>query len=94
MPKSAKPVATATTAHVTNTPELAAWVREALEGLPAIVTIAEAARVLRMSGRNVRRLIAVGRIQSLKVCTGPGAGRVLFARSEVARFLESLAVAA
>ncbi len=55
MPKSAKPVATRTNADAT--PEPAAWVREALEGLPAIVTIAEAARVLRMSGRNVRRLI-------------------------------------
>lgn len=68
-----------------------AWVSDVLTDVAPILTLLEVAKLLRMSERNVRRLVSIGRIHSIKVSSGPGASRVLFARGEIARLLEEMA---
>jgi len=67
------------------------WVQDVLTNLPALVTTSEAAKVLRMSSRNVSRLLARGQLSSVRTGFG-GSSRVLIARVEIARFLRHLEV--
>lgn len=54
---------------------------------PARLTLKEAADMMRCSQRNVRRLLATGRLRSAKLSTG-GSSRVLIARSDIERLLQ------
>lgn len=64
-------------------------INEIEASLPALATANEAARALRMSGRNLRRLIVAGRITALRAQES-GSSRVLIPRAEVGRYLRSL----
>ncbi len=66
------------------------WLADVLANVRPISTIEEASALLRISTRNLRRLISLGRLHPLKVAEG-GASRVLFARAELGRFLETMA---
>ena len=66
------------------------WISEAVAALKPLATLNEASAVLRTSPRNLRRLIASGRIQSLRA-TDTGSSRVLIPRAEVARYLRTIA---
>ena len=54
--------------------------------LPRFLTRCEVADLLRISERTVRRMESEGRLRSLKLTPGR-AGRVLFRREEVLRFV-------
>ena len=54
--------------------------------LPPFLTRCEVAELLRISERTVRRFEADGRLRSLKLTPGR-AGRVLFRREELQRFV-------
>lgn len=58
-------------------------VTEALAQLPPFCTIAEAATVLRVSTRNIRRKIACGRLRGTRLVLGPGSSRVLIPRGDI-----------
>jgi excisionase family DNA binding protein len=67
----------------------ASWIADAVAGLQPLATAAETCAVLRTSSRNLRRMIAAGRIKAIKTReTGPS--RVLVPRVEIERFLRSL----
>lgn len=66
------------------------WIDEALAGLPPILTVSEAMRVLRSSSRNLRRMVGDGRIQGLR-SVDAGSSRVLIPRVSVERYLRALA---
>jgi excisionase family DNA binding protein len=66
------------------------WVRDVVAKLPPLATISEAAEALRMSRRNVSRLLARGRLDAVRTGVGGGSSRVLIARAEIARFLRGL----
>ena len=57
-----------------------------LDGLPPLLTLREAAQLLRVSTKTISRWIAEGRLRSGRSAHG-GSGRVLIARTEVQRFL-------
>ncbi len=57
--------------------------------LPLLATADEAAKVLRTSGRNLRRMIVAGRITALRACEG-GSSRVLIPRAEIGRYMRSM----
>ena len=63
------------------------WVQDVVAKLPPLLTIPEAAKALRMSARNVSRLLAHGRLGAVRTGSGGGSSRVLIARVEIARFL-------
>lgn len=63
------------------------WVRDVIANLPPLATISETAEALRMSRRNVSRLLARGRLDAVRTGVGGGSSRVLIARAEIARFL-------
>lgn len=65
------------------------WIDEIVAGLPALVTSAEVADILRMSPRNVTRLMAIGRLHYVQQANG-GSSRRLVPRSELARYLRAL----
>lgn len=65
-------------------------ISEIENSLPALATANEAAKVLRMSGRNLRRMIVAGRISALRARES-GSSRVLVPRAEIGRYLRSLA---
>lgn len=65
------------------------WVCDVVASLQPLVTVAEAARALRMSERNLRRLIVAGRIVRLRARES-GSSRVLIPRREIERYLRSL----
>jgi excisionase family DNA binding protein len=62
------------------------WIADATRDLQPLTTLPECAKTLRMSERNLRRLIAAGRIAAVKSSEG-GSSRVLVPRTEVAKFL-------
>jgi len=67
-----------------------AWVGEALEGQPALMTVPEVCSTIRTSRRNLYRLIASARLESLKQTEG-GSSRLLIPRESVERYLLALA---
>lgn len=68
------------------------WVSDIVAALPALSTANEAARVLRMSPRNLRRLYTDGRLSVVRARES-GSSRVLVPRLSIERYLRSLAVA-
>lgn len=66
-----------------------AAVSPATAPIAELLTIAETARMLRMSDRNLRRLIARGRIKAMRA-RQTGSSRVLIPREEIERYLRSL----
>ena len=69
------------------------WITETIEPLPMLLTTAEAARALRMSTRNLRRLYNAGRIKTVRSCE-TGSSRVLVPRAAIAAYLRTLEGAA
>jgi len=67
------------------------WIADVVAGLAPLCTASEAANALRMSPRNLRRLIVQGRIGALREKT-TGSSRVLIPRVEIERYLRSLIV--
>jgi len=65
------------------------WVEEAISGVPALATVVESAALLRMSPRNFYRLIAAGKVRSVRSSEG-GSSPHLVPRGELARYLRSL----
>jgi excisionase family DNA binding protein len=68
----------------------AEWLSAILTELPPLLTAEEAASLLRTSRRNLQRWIASGRLRAIAGGVG-GSSRVLVPRTEIARFLASLA---
>lgn len=68
------------------------WVDEVVAKLPPIITTDEALSLLRTSRRNFYRLVASGRLRTLKQAEG-GSARHLIPRTEFARYLRSLEAA-
>lgn len=68
--------------------DVARWAAEAVADLPALCTVEEAIRVLRLSRRHFYRLTAAGKISALQQAEG---GRLLVPRAEISRYLEGLA---
>lgn len=66
------------------------WIDDVVTGLPTLVSISESAKALRMSARNVSRLLARGHLRAVRTGIGGGSSRVLIARAEIARFLRGL----
>lgn len=65
------------------------WIADVVATLPTLCTADEAAKVLRTSGRNLRRLIVAGRIQGIRACE-TGSSRVLVPRVAIENYLRSL----
>lgn len=69
------------------------WVSDALRDVPPILTLQEAADLLRMHPRTLRRAVARGQLVALR--TQPahalGSARLHFARASVATFLRKCA---
>ncbi|HEX9618591.1 MAG TPA: helix-turn-helix domain-containing protein [Polyangiaceae bacterium] len=65
------------------------WVRDVVADLPALATSDETAAALRMSRRNLRRLVVAGRIRARRHVEA-GASPALFPRAEIERYLRSL----
>ena len=65
------------------------WIAEAVKDLPAITTAAEAAAVLRTSPRNLRRMVALGRITGVHGAEG-GSSRLLVPRASLESYLRGL----
>ncbi|MES1178963.1 MAG: helix-turn-helix domain-containing protein [Myxococcales bacterium] len=65
------------------------WVEETIAPLPPVATIKETATALRCSRRSIDRLVASGRLHSVRQ-----EGRRLIPRSAVAEYLRSLESAA
>jgi len=66
------------------------WIAEVVRELPSLATAEEAARALRTSPRNLRRMIAAGRIVAVR-SRDSGSSRVLVPRSAIASYLASCA---
>ena len=79
--------------RVTSSHIMPEWVTDALREAPPILTKREVSTLVRLSGRQISRLMASGKLIPLRT-TDAGSSRVLFARGEVARFLESIERAA
>lgn len=69
------------------------WIADAVGTLAPLATVAETCAVLRTSTRNLRRMIATGRLKALRARES-GSSRVLVPRVEIERFLRSLEVQA
>ena len=65
------------------------WAIEAVSTLPAIAKIAEVSAAIRMCPRTIRRLVETGQLRAVKAREA-GSARLLFPRTEVARYLASL----
>ena len=66
------------------------WVEEALADAPPLLTVPEAAKLLRMSVRSFYRLVSTGRLKAFRAADA-GSSRHLVPRSEVGRYLRTLA---
>ena len=66
-----------------------AWVRDTVAGLPATVTTDEACEALRMSRRNLYRIVAAGKLHARKTAEA-GSSRLLIPRAEIERYLRNL----
>lgn len=69
------------------------WVDETLADYPKLLTSDEVIAILRTTQRNFYRHVASGRIRTVRSATA-GSSRHLVPKSELARFLRSLQVAA
>jgi excisionase family DNA binding protein len=67
-----------------------AWIDDTIRDLPTLLLVPEAAGVLRMSTRSVRRLMADGSLRSHRARQA-GSARALIPRTEIARYLSTLA---
>lgn len=65
------------------------WITEALADLPPIVTVEEAADVIRTTRRNLYRMVAAGRLHAVKAAEG-GSGRLLIPRASLEKYLRRL----
>jgi excisionase family DNA binding protein len=65
------------------------WIADTVASLAPLTTASEAAAALRTSPRNLRRMIADGRICAVRA-KETGSSRVLIARVEIARYLRGL----
>lgn len=81
--------APATQANVAPSPIERDWIRDTVGQLPRLATVFEIAQTLRMSARNVHRLVARGRLLAVRTGMG-GSSRVLVPRAELVRFLSTL----
>lgn len=66
------------------------WIGDVLASLPPLCTTAEAAKALRTSRRNLYRLTSAGRIRAVRR-EHAGSSRLLIPRTEIERYLRSLA---
>jgi excisionase family DNA binding protein len=67
------------------------WIADAVGALKPLATVNEACDVLRTSSRNLRRMIATGRLKALRARES-GSSRVLIPRVEIESYLRSLEV--
>jgi excisionase family DNA binding protein len=67
------------------------WIADCIGALKPLVTVKETCSVLRTSERNLRRMIATGRITALRARES-GSSRVLVPRTAIESYLRSLAV--
>lgn len=65
------------------------WIADAVGALQPLATVAETCAVLRTTSRNLRRLIAAGRIKAIKARES-GPSRVLVPRVAIENYLRSL----
>lgn len=65
------------------------WIADAVAGLAILATASEAATALRTSQRNLRRMIADGRIRAVRQ-RATGSSRTLISRAEIVRYLRGL----
>jgi excisionase family DNA binding protein len=75
------------------TPKAPDWVDETLAEYPKLLTSDEVIAILRTTQRNFYRLVATHRLRTVRPATA-GSSRHLVPKSEVARYLRSLEVAA
>lgn len=68
------------------------WVLKAIANQPPFLTTDETAELLRTTPRNVYRMIADGRIRTVRPATS-GSSRHLIPKSSIADYLASLEVA-
>lgn len=69
------------------------WISDVVGALRPMTTTAEASSALRTSPRNLRRMIADGRLRAVRPREA-GSSRVLVPRREIERYLRSLEVSA
>lgn len=69
------------------------WIADVVGQLRPMTTAEEASTVLRTSPRNLRRMIADGRLRAVR-SRETGSSRVLVPRVEIERYLRSLEVSA
>jgi excisionase family DNA binding protein len=69
------------------------WISDVIGQLRPMTTAAEASTALRTSPRNLRRMIADGRLRAVR-SRESGSSRVLVPRVEIERYLRSLEVSA
>jgi excisionase family DNA binding protein len=67
------------------------WIADAVSALRPLATVNETCAVLRTSTRNLRRMIATGRLRAVRSRVG-GSSRVLVPRVEIETYLRSLEV--
>lgn len=67
------------------------WIADVVAQLNPLTSAAEASNALRTSPRNLRRLIAAGRLRAVRAHES-GSSRVLVPRLEIERYLRSLEV--
>jgi len=67
------------------------WLVDVLRDVRPLATVEEAAALLRLSTRAVRRLAHSGRLISARDGGGRSPARLLFPRAELGRYIESIA---
>ena len=65
------------------------WLQDIARDLPVVLTVDECAKVLRISTRHLRSLLAQHVIRSLRNVPGPGSSRVTIPRAAVLDYLQS-----
>lgn len=75
----------------TKKPELPAWIAASVADLPVFLTLPEAAQTLRMSERQVYRLVETGRL--VMFSKGGKGSRKLVPRAAIAEYLGAREVA-
>jgi excisionase family DNA binding protein len=75
----------------THSPAARDWIEEALCDLPKVLTVKEALGVLRMSSRNLYRLVQLGRIHAVRP-SEVGSSRLLIPRTSLESYLRALEV--
>jgi excisionase family DNA binding protein len=65
------------------------WITEAVASLPPLASASEASALLRCSPRQLRRLVAAGRLAGIRACE-TGSSRLLVPRASIERYLRGL----